>query len=203
MQSRNSGMAVASFVLGLCGLFLGWIPFFGQVIFILAIVFGFVALNQIKRDKKLQGKALAVWGIVLGFFWIALFIILVSVGIGWTVFNGAGLSSSTNSAIRDASLCLDSDLIPVNVSLGGNGLYYVTLESKSRIEDFDFGAIIVFYNEFETSAPIDFGSFLSSSEEKTNLLDAGIDADKIEVTPYFLNDEGKKFLCSTTREFYF
>jgi len=64
-NTKNSGMAIASFVLGLCSLPLGWIPFFGQIISILAIVFGFVGLSQIKKDKKINGKPFEIWCIVL------------------------------------------------------------------------------------------------------------------------------------------
>ncbi|MEX2017562.1 MAG: DUF4190 domain-containing protein [Candidatus Pacearchaeota archaeon] len=89
-EHKYSGMSVASFVLGLCGILLGWIPFFGQIILILAIVFGFVGLNQIKRNKNLHGKTLAWWGIGLGVFWLVVFLILIFLGIGWTIFNNLG-----------------------------------------------------------------------------------------------------------------
>jgi hypothetical protein len=81
MVEKSSGMAVASLVLGLCSLFLFWT----LVVPILAIVFGFVGLSNIKHDKNLVGRKMAIWGIVLGFFWFVLFLILVIVGVGWVV----------------------------------------------------------------------------------------------------------------------
>lgn len=56
-SSKNSGFAIASLVLGL----LFFLPFAN----ILAIVFGFIALNQIKKNN-LSGKGMAITGIVLG-----------------------------------------------------------------------------------------------------------------------------------------
>jgi hypothetical protein len=63
MQQRNDGMAVAALVLGLCG----FIPWLGFVCSILAVIFGFVSLGNIKKNPNLKGHGMAVAGIVLGF----------------------------------------------------------------------------------------------------------------------------------------
>ena len=83
----TSGMATASFVLGIISIFIGWIPFVGQIPSILAIVFGFIGLSNIKKSKRMGGKLLAEWGIALGAFWIVLLILLIVFGIGWGVFS--------------------------------------------------------------------------------------------------------------------
>jgi|GEM_PF-7061759 len=54
---------------------------FGIVFFvpfapILAIIFGFIGLNQIKTSGE-QGKGLAIAGIILGFFWLIIFLIIL------------------------------------------------------------------------------------------------------------------------------
>jgi len=69
-QQKTSGFAVASLVLGL----IFFLPFTS----ILAIIFGIIALNDIKK-KNLDGKGIAIAGIVLGaiFFVIKIFILLV------------------------------------------------------------------------------------------------------------------------------
>src|SRR4030043_388958 len=73
---RNSGMAVASLVLGLVGLFV--IPPSS----ILAIIFGAVAMNQTNKNPNLKGKGMALAGLVLGIvaivFWVILIVILAS-----------------------------------------------------------------------------------------------------------------------------
>jgi hypothetical protein len=62
----TDGFAIASLVLGILG---------GTL---LAIVFGFVALSRIKRSAgRKAGRGLAIAGISLGFFWIALVALVV------------------------------------------------------------------------------------------------------------------------------
>jgi hypothetical protein len=57
---RTSGLAVASLVLGIAGFFS-----FGLTS-ILAIIFGGIALSQISKDSTLDGKGMAVAGLVMG-----------------------------------------------------------------------------------------------------------------------------------------
>jgi hypothetical protein len=63
----TSGLAVASMVLGIL-----WIFWIGAI---LALIFGYIALRQIKRTPGLGGKGMAIAGIVLGWVWIALLIL--------------------------------------------------------------------------------------------------------------------------------
>jgi hypothetical protein len=79
---RNNGLAVASLACA-CG---GWLFFVPAV---LAVIFGFVARSQIHQSAGRQGgDGLAVAGIVVGFAWIALFVILVAVGVANRNTNG-------------------------------------------------------------------------------------------------------------------
>ena len=55
----TNGMAVASMVLGIV-----WVYWIGSI---LALIFGYVALNEIRRSKQ-AGEGMAIAGIVLG--WI-------------------------------------------------------------------------------------------------------------------------------------
>ena len=66
MESKYSGMAIASLVCGIVGVLISWIPVVGWILPILAIVFGFVSINKIKKES-LNGKTLAIIGIILGF----------------------------------------------------------------------------------------------------------------------------------------
>jgi hypothetical protein len=65
-QQKTSGFAITSFVLGMCF----FIPF---VTAILAIIFGIIGLDDVKKNNK-KGKGLAISGIVLGalffLFWV-------------------------------------------------------------------------------------------------------------------------------------
>jgi len=67
MVEKILGLAIASLVLGIVGFFISWIPLVGWVCPILAIVFGFVSLNKLKKNTELKGKGMAITGIILGF----------------------------------------------------------------------------------------------------------------------------------------
>jgi hypothetical protein len=65
---KTNGFAIASLVLGI-------IPCTG-ITSILAVVFGFIARNQIQQSGGTQqGSGMALAGIILGFFWIAINVI--------------------------------------------------------------------------------------------------------------------------------
>ena len=66
--SRTSGLAIATLVMGLCN----FVPFLNFVSWILALVFGHVALSQMKRDPALEGRGMAIAGLVITYFLLVL-----------------------------------------------------------------------------------------------------------------------------------
>ncbi|MFH0701192.1 MAG: DUF4190 domain-containing protein, partial [Candidatus Woesearchaeota archaeon] len=62
---KTSGFAIASLVLGIFSILLGWIPFFGWILVVLAIVFGILALVNINKGFN-SGRGLAIAGFILG-----------------------------------------------------------------------------------------------------------------------------------------
>ena len=83
----TNGLAIASMVLGIL-----WIYWIGSI---LAIIFGFIALSQIK-ERNQAGKGMATAGLVLGFIGLGtlvLVILLVSLGSSSSVrFSSVGRS---------------------------------------------------------------------------------------------------------------
>ncbi len=74
-ETPTNGLAVASLICGL--LWIGWI---GSA---LAIVFGHVALGQIRRAGGGQsGRALAIGGLVLGYFGALTFLLTLAFAVG-------------------------------------------------------------------------------------------------------------------------
>lgn len=67
------GMAIASLVLGILGLFI-----FGFIAGILAIIFGGIALKRIKANPDQPGRGLAIAGLILGIIDVALLLILIA-----------------------------------------------------------------------------------------------------------------------------
>jgi len=73
---RTNGFAVASLVLSL----VGWLPC--GVGSVLAVIFGFIARDQIKRSQSREhGSGMATAGIVIGFVAIALWLLFFVIGL--------------------------------------------------------------------------------------------------------------------------
>ena len=72
INSTTNTFSTLSLIFGI----LFFIPF-GPI---LAIVFGFLALGQIKHTGE-PGRGMAIAGIVLGFFWLAVFLLIIIIGI--------------------------------------------------------------------------------------------------------------------------
>ena len=78
-QPTTNGMAVAAMVLGI----IGAVTFgFFLIPSVLAVIFGHIALSNIsKSDGRLGGRGMAIAGLVLGYLflaWFVLFVVLVS-----------------------------------------------------------------------------------------------------------------------------
>jgi len=71
---KTNGFAIAALILGFIG-------FLTPLCSIAAIVFGIIALNQIKNDTTIEGKGMAIAGLVCGsiilVLWLALIVVLV------------------------------------------------------------------------------------------------------------------------------
>jgi hypothetical protein len=79
---RNSGMAVASLVLGLVGLFVSWFTF--GIPSILAVIFGHIGISQTRPDRGLSGRGMAIAGLVLGYIVVA-FAVYVSIVVVYAI----------------------------------------------------------------------------------------------------------------------
>ena len=78
-QGSNSGLAIASMVLGII-----WVFYIGSV---LAVILGHVALSKMKKDPSIGGRGFAVAGVVLGWIGVGIFIL-------FTLILGAGIAGS-------------------------------------------------------------------------------------------------------------
>lgn len=87
-QSAN-GMAVASLVMGIAGLF------FCGITGILGLIFGYIARRQI-REGNGSGDGMAIAGIVLGWVWVAL-LVVASLIFALTFAVGGVVSNSYNN----------------------------------------------------------------------------------------------------------
>jgi len=94
MNIGSSGFAIASLVFGLLSIVFGWIPFFGWLLIILALVFGIVALR-----RGTERRNFAITGVVCG----------VGSLIGAVVFMMYVLSLSTTGSLAGAASQTDEN----------------------------------------------------------------------------------------------
>ncbi len=67
----KQGLSLTSFILGLAGLVFSWVPFFGFLVALAAVILGFIA----KKKELAAPKWMWLIGIIAGF--VALFIALI------------------------------------------------------------------------------------------------------------------------------
>jgi len=108
VPTASCGLATASLVCGICGLFLG--PFTG----IPAIITGHMALGQIKKSGGgLRGDGMAIAGLILGYIFTAFVPILAAAGFAagaaaiskakrvTTLATAVGIETAVNNYITD------------------------------------------------------------------------------------------------------
>jgi hypothetical protein len=79
-QIRTNGYSIASMVLGIVSIPLVCCCYIGAIPAILAVIFGFIARNQIRESSYPQkGNGMALAGIITGFCSIGLILILLTV----------------------------------------------------------------------------------------------------------------------------
>jgi hypothetical protein len=72
IHPQAKGLAIASMVLGICSLVLGWVPILGFILAVLAVVFG------ARRLKHQEGRGMAVTGFVTGVVGVFLFVLILA-----------------------------------------------------------------------------------------------------------------------------
>jgi hypothetical protein len=73
---RTNGLAIASMVLGIL-----WLYWIGSI---LALVFGYIAKNQI-RERGESGGGMATAGIVLGWIGVGFLVLAIVIGVATSV----------------------------------------------------------------------------------------------------------------------
>ena len=66
---RVNGFAVASLVLGIV-----WLFWLGSL---LAVIFGHIAISQMRSDETYRGKGMAIAGLVLGYVGLSIFALAI------------------------------------------------------------------------------------------------------------------------------
>ena len=96
---KTNGLSIAALVLGLVGI----LPPFA-ICSIPAIIMGAIALNQIKKEPALEGKGLALAGLIIGSVILALWILLIIFIVVLAVTSSTTSSDFWVSALSFSSL---------------------------------------------------------------------------------------------------
>jgi len=106
VPTRTNGWAIASLVLGILSFMC--IPFIGAV---LAIVFGIIAKNGIKRSKgELGGSGLATAGLVLGIVNLSFLLIFAVAAVPWFIINIGRTETVTRTVAAQGAQSVTADL---------------------------------------------------------------------------------------------
>ena len=88
VQGQNQTLATVSLCLGIASVTIGWCCSLGLLLSPAALITGFIALSQIKKDPQTNGgKGLAIGGIVAGAIYLAVFVLIIII-YGIAIFFG-------------------------------------------------------------------------------------------------------------------
>lgn len=79
-QSNSNGTGVAGFILAILGMFLGWVPILGWILWFLGLVLSFIGLFKKPNGLAIAGLVISLIGIVLIIFFFAGIGILLAAG---------------------------------------------------------------------------------------------------------------------------
>lgn len=64
-EKKTNGVGTAGFVLALIGVFLGWVPILGWIIWFLGLVLSFVGVFKAPKGLSIAGLVISLIGIIL------------------------------------------------------------------------------------------------------------------------------------------
>lgn len=64
-QTRTNGFGVAGFVLAILGIVFGWVPYLGQIIWLLGLIFSCIGMAKAPRGLAITGFILSFLDLIL------------------------------------------------------------------------------------------------------------------------------------------
>ncbi len=131
---------------------------------------------------------------------IIILLAIVAIGIIWMVVKGILQGGSEQVAL--GAKCKDVEIQATkieNTTTVGTG-YKLTLSRTGAGEEIG-GVKVVLFNDTANSEVVDFGNALAALETATETLTlttAVINANKVEMTVFFISDLGEEQICPTT-----
>jgi len=63
-ETKSNGAGVAGFVLALIGLFFGWVPVFGWILWLLGLIFSIIGIFKKPKGFAIAGLVISLIGII-------------------------------------------------------------------------------------------------------------------------------------------
>ena len=63
-EAKSNGAGVAGFILALIGLFFGWIPFFGWILWLLGLIFSIIGVFKKPKGFAIAGLVISLIGVL-------------------------------------------------------------------------------------------------------------------------------------------
>lgn len=130
---------------------------------------------------------------------IIILLALVAIGIIWSVVRG--LADETKKGVADSTMCRDIEFAIQKVDSNASSTTSLTLKRYARGTNEEVGAKVMFYTDTGNSEVKTFGENFKPIETKTDDFDltslSPEEITKVEVTPFFYDDNGKETLCSS------
>jgi len=67
-KKESNSIGIAGFVLALIALFIGWIPIFGWLFWLVALILSFIGVFKKPRELAIAGLIISIIGIIFAFF---------------------------------------------------------------------------------------------------------------------------------------
>lgn len=155
---------------------------------------------ETKRGRNKKGLSTIVVTLII------VLLSLVAVGVVWAVVNN--LIKSGSEGVGVSSKCLNLAIAAIGVNCSGTPTVSCTtrLERTGTGTDSIAGVKLIFTNETAglSSALLDSPGNIETLVGKVYTFATGIEnADKVVVTPYFLDASGKEQLCTQSSDFEF
>ncbi len=82
MREETSGFAIASLILGIVSIIIGWIPVVGWILSLAGLIIGIIAIGSINKKRNLEGKGFAIAGTTLSSVALIIWILIPSLIFG-------------------------------------------------------------------------------------------------------------------------
>ena len=152
-----------------------------------------ISIHFVPKQKK--GLSTVITSLII------ILLVLVAIGIIYVVY--INIVEKGTQTMNIGVKCLEVDIRATEVTNTAGTNYDVALTRKAGGDDVG-GVKLVFYSDLENSEILDLPGNIEPLGTITRSIDSGIEnANKVDITVYFLDESGEQHLCTQTNSFSF